>query len=66
MGIIKDNMYANNKSFLYYLHEESCINYDELGNLCDAILEAKKTRHIKKDLDYMVNFVYGCILKNLM
>lgn len=66
MEIIKDNVYANNQSFLYYLHEECCINYMEFEKLCDAVLEAKKVRHIQKDLDYMVNFIYGCILKNFM
>ena len=38
--LIKDNIRAENKSFLYYLHEENVFDKQSLADLCHYIEKA--------------------------
>ena len=61
--LIKDNIRAENKSFLYYLHEENIFDRQSLADLCRYI---EKLDSISIDQIRDLHFIENQILRHLV
>lgn len=61
--LIKDNIRADNQSFLYYLHEENVFDKRSLADLCHYI---EKLDSISIDLLRDLHFIEQQILRHLV
>ncbi len=61
--LITENYYAENKSFMYYLHEENIFNIEALNDLCNYI-RSQKT--IDKEVCKKLFFIQAQILKHII
>ena len=62
-NLIKDNIRAENKSFLYYLHEEKVFDRQSLANLCHYV---EKIDSISIDQLRDLHFIENQILRHLV
>lgn len=62
LQVLNDNYKAENKSFLYYLHEEYTFNEEAYACLCKCIAELKKDEASMMK----INFIYSQILKHII
>ncbi|MFC4805182.1 hypothetical protein [Filifactor villosus] len=61
--LIENNYYSENKSFMYYLHEENRFNIEALNDLCEYI-RAQKT--VDKETCKKLFFIQIQILKHII
>ena len=61
--LIKDNIRADNQSFLYYLHEENVFDKRSLADLCHYV---EKLDSISIDLLRDLHFIEQQILRHLV
>ena len=62
-NLIKDNIRAENKSFLYYLHEEKVFDSQSLADLCRYV---EKLESISIDQMRDLHFIENQILRHLV
>ena len=62
-NLIEDNKKAENKSFLYYLHEEKVFDRQSLANLCHYV---EKIDSISIDQLRDLHFIENQILRHLV
>lgn len=61
--LIENNYYSENKSFMYYLHEENRFSIEALNDLCEYI-RAQKT--VDKETCKKLFFIQIQILKHII
>lgn len=64
--IISDNYKAENKSFLFSLHEERRFDKEALAELCRAINALCRTHKEDRTVACRINFIYGQVLQHLL
>lgn len=66
LQIINDNRKAENKSFLFYLHEENRFEAKALAQLCTAISALSLTQQDHGAISARINFIYGQVLHHII
>lgn len=66
LQILSDNRKAENRSFLFYLHEENRFEAKALAQLCAAISALSRTHPDDRAISARINFVYGQVLQHIL
>lgn len=66
LQIIHDNRQAENKSFLFYLHEENRFEAKALATLCAAITALSRTHQDDRAVAAGITFIYGQTLQHIL
>ncbi len=64
-SVIQDNLYAQNDSFLFWLHERDTFRADRFDELCESV-EALAQDKITLEMTRDITYIYQCILKELI
>lgn len=66
LDVLNANFEAEDKSFLYYLHEENYFHDIKLLELCGCISSLCQSRPHDKVISAQIIFIYGQILRHLI